>query len=205
MVFQSIEYLIFLISVLAVYFWLPRREQNLVIIAASYIFYGWVHPWYLILICITTIFDWVCAIGIEDGKTAKTRKAYFITEHQRELRHLVRVQILRLLRGERDHGARVDCVRCHRHGSSTSPCRRGSRSSPSRACRMRSMSTRAKPKPAVRSLTMPRSSRSSRSSWPVPLSAPGTCCRNMRCRAPSGLRACAPALRRRSGVCSKKW
>jgi D-alanyl-lipoteichoic acid acyltransferase DltB (MBOAT superfamily) len=79
MVFQSIEYLIFLISVLAVYFWLPRREQNLVIIAASYVFYGWVHPWYLILICITTIFDWVCAIGIEDGQTAKTRKAYFIT------------------------------------------------------------------------------------------------------------------------------
>lgn len=79
MVFQSIEYLIFLISVLAVYFWLPRREQNLVIITASYVFYGWVHPWYLILICITTIFDWVCAIGIEDGQTAKKRKAYFIT------------------------------------------------------------------------------------------------------------------------------
>jgi len=79
MVFQSIEYLIFLISVLALYFWLPRRGQNVLIIAASYVFYGWVHPWYLILIGITTIFDWVCAIGMEDSPTPQRRKVFFIT------------------------------------------------------------------------------------------------------------------------------
>ena len=79
MIFQSIEYVIFLVSLLALYFWLPRREQNLLIIIASYIFYGWVHPWYLILIGITTIFDWGCAIGMENSSTQARKKAFFIT------------------------------------------------------------------------------------------------------------------------------
>lgn len=79
MVFQSIEYLIFLVCVLAVYFWLPRRGQNALLVAASYVFYCWVHHWYLILIGVTTLFDWFCARGIEDSQTARGRKAYFIT------------------------------------------------------------------------------------------------------------------------------
>lgn len=79
MIFQSIEYLIFLVCVLALYFWLPRKGQNVLLIAASYVFYGWVHPWYLILIGITTIFDWGCAIGMENSGTAGRRKAFFIT------------------------------------------------------------------------------------------------------------------------------
>lgn len=35
MIFQSIEYLLFLVCVLALYYWLPRRGQNVVIIAAT--------------------------------------------------------------------------------------------------------------------------------------------------------------------------
>ena len=79
MVFQSLEYLLFLVCVLAVYYWLPKRGQNLLIVAASYVFYGWVHHWYLILIGITTLFDWGCAIGMEDSATARRRKAFLIT------------------------------------------------------------------------------------------------------------------------------
>ena len=79
MVFQSIEYLLFLVCVLAVYFWLPRRGQNALLIAASYTFYCWVHQWYLILIGLTTIFDWFCARGMEDSRSAGQRKAFFIT------------------------------------------------------------------------------------------------------------------------------
>ena len=79
MVFQSIEYLIFLVCVLAVYFWLPRRGQNALLIIGSYIFYCWVHHWYLILIGLTTIFDWFCARGMEDSRSAGQRKAFFIT------------------------------------------------------------------------------------------------------------------------------
>lgn len=42
-------------------------------------FYGWVHQWYLILIGITTLFDWGCAIGMEDSKTQARKKAFFYT------------------------------------------------------------------------------------------------------------------------------
>lgn len=79
MVFQSIEYLVFLLCVLALYYWLPRRGQNLLIITASYVFYGWVHHWYLILIGVTTIFDWACANGMEDSTTPRQKKAFLIT------------------------------------------------------------------------------------------------------------------------------
>ena len=67
MVFQSLEYLLFLVCVLVLYYWLPKRGQNLLIVAASYVFYGWVHQWYLILIGITTLFDWGCALGMENS------------------------------------------------------------------------------------------------------------------------------------------
>lgn len=76
MSFQSIDYLIFLCSLLAVYFWLPVRGQNVLLLAASYLFYGWVHPWYLILISITTVFDWACALGMDASRTPARRKLF---------------------------------------------------------------------------------------------------------------------------------
>ena len=65
MIFQSLEYLIFLVCVLAVYWNLPHRAQNLFLVAASYIFYGWVHPWFLIPFLVTTVVDYFVAVGIE--------------------------------------------------------------------------------------------------------------------------------------------
>ncbi|MBL9116616.1 MAG: MBOAT family protein [Verrucomicrobiaceae bacterium] len=78
MIFQSVEYLIFFTLLLCVYFWLPRKGQNLLLVVASYIFYGWIHHWYVLLIGITTLFDWGCAIGMEKSTSDKQRKAYFI-------------------------------------------------------------------------------------------------------------------------------
>ncbi len=78
MIFQSIEYLCFLSLLLAVYFWLPIRGQNLLLLAASYVFYGWVHPWYLILIAITTVFDWGCALGMDGSSTPANRKRFLV-------------------------------------------------------------------------------------------------------------------------------
>jgi len=79
MVFQSIEYLIFLVCVLAIYYWLPKSGQNLIIVAASYIFYGWIHPWYVGLIVLITLMDWICAIGMADSPTPQRKKAFLIT------------------------------------------------------------------------------------------------------------------------------
>ena len=79
MIFQSLEYFIFLVCLLGLYYWLPKQGQNLLIILASYVFYCWVHQWYLILISITTLFDWGCALGMEKSSTPRARKAFFIT------------------------------------------------------------------------------------------------------------------------------
>lgn len=78
MVFQSYEFLIFFCGLLGAYFWLPARGQNLLLIAASYVFYGWIHQWYLLLIGVTTLFDWACALGMERSRTPLQRKAFFI-------------------------------------------------------------------------------------------------------------------------------
>src|SRR4029077_5538650 len=65
MIFHSLVYLVFLVVVLAIYWSLPRRGQNFFIILASYIFYGWEHPWFLLPLWASTLIDWLCALGME--------------------------------------------------------------------------------------------------------------------------------------------
>ncbi|MEO7723583.1 MAG: MBOAT family O-acyltransferase, partial [Chthoniobacterales bacterium] len=65
MIFHSLTYLVFLALVLALYWSLPRRSQNFMLIIASYIFYGWEHPWFLLPLWASTIVDYSCAIGME--------------------------------------------------------------------------------------------------------------------------------------------
>lgn len=64
MIFHSLEFLAFLLVVLAAYWSLGRRGQNLLLLVASYVFYGWVHPWFLILIASSTVVDFLCGLGI---------------------------------------------------------------------------------------------------------------------------------------------
>ncbi|MCP4709019.1 MAG: MBOAT family protein [Planctomycetes bacterium] len=65
MVFTSIDYLIFLTGVFALY-WLIRVKsaQNLILLTASYIFYGYIHHWFCILIAISTLTDYFCGLGM---------------------------------------------------------------------------------------------------------------------------------------------
>lgn len=65
MIFQSLTYLIFLVIVLAVYWSLRRQVQNVLLVTASYIFYGWEHPWYLLPLWASTLVDYGCALGME--------------------------------------------------------------------------------------------------------------------------------------------
>ena len=60
MLFNSIDFLIFLPVVLAVYYVLSTRAQNVWLLAASYTFYGWWDWRFLGLILISTVVDfWV--------------------------------------------------------------------------------------------------------------------------------------------------
>ena len=64
MIFHSLEFLAFFVLTLAGYWAMPMRAQNVLILVASYVFYGWVHPWFLVLIFATTLIDFGSARGM---------------------------------------------------------------------------------------------------------------------------------------------
>ena len=67
MLFNSIEFLFFLPAVFLVY-WLvlkKRLSRNIFIILASYVFYGWWSPVFLLLIFITSVSSFLFGIAIE--------------------------------------------------------------------------------------------------------------------------------------------
>ena len=77
MIFHSLTYVVFFAIVLALYWSLPRRGQNVFLIGASYIFYGWEHPWFLLPLWGSTLVDYGCALGME--YFPKKRRVFLIT------------------------------------------------------------------------------------------------------------------------------
>ena len=88
MLFNSLEYLIFLPIVFLLYWFVfdyalskckhQLLLQNLFIVVASYIFYGWWDWRFLILIAITTFLSFLSGIGIERASTQRGKKAVMI-------------------------------------------------------------------------------------------------------------------------------
>lgn len=64
MLFNSLNFFIFFCIVLSLYFILPHRWQNRMLLIASYIFYGWWDWRFLSLIFISTMTDYICGIKI---------------------------------------------------------------------------------------------------------------------------------------------
>jgi alginate O-acetyltransferase complex protein AlgI len=69
----------FLPVVLAIYYILPRFRNGFLTLA-SYVFYGWWEPWFVLLMMFSTVLDFVCGriIGAP-GATPARRKAALIT------------------------------------------------------------------------------------------------------------------------------
>ena len=65
MIFHSLDFVVFFVVVVAVYWMLPLRGQNLLLLVASYVFYGYIHPWFLLLIAASTLVDYCAARGME--------------------------------------------------------------------------------------------------------------------------------------------
>jgi alginate O-acetyltransferase complex protein AlgI len=65
LVFHASEFLVFFVATFTL-FWLVGRVrwQNLLLLIASYLFYGWVHPWFCILVAVSTIVDFAASHGI---------------------------------------------------------------------------------------------------------------------------------------------
>jgi alginate O-acetyltransferase complex protein AlgI len=64
-IFHSIDFLVFFVIVVAAYWCMPHRAQNVLLLVASYVFYGYVHPWFLTLIATSTLIDYASARGME--------------------------------------------------------------------------------------------------------------------------------------------
>jgi alginate O-acetyltransferase complex protein AlgI len=68
----------FLPLVLAVYHLLPRRARNGWLVVASYGFYGWGNPLYLLLLLFSTLLDFGCALGMAGGPSGGRRRALLL-------------------------------------------------------------------------------------------------------------------------------
>jgi D-alanyl-lipoteichoic acid acyltransferase DltB (MBOAT superfamily) len=64
-IFHSLDFVVFFVVVVALYWRLRRRAQNALLLVSSYFFYGYVHPWFLILIASSTVIDYFSARGME--------------------------------------------------------------------------------------------------------------------------------------------
>lgn len=73
MLFNSIEFLIFLPIVFAIYWLLGKRLklQNAFVVLASYVFYGWWDWRFLILIAITSFCSWGSGLLIAKSQESK--------------------------------------------------------------------------------------------------------------------------------------
>lgn len=73
MLFNSFEFPVFFAVCLFLYWCFRKsiRQQNLLLLVASYFFYGWWDIRFLTLITLSTAIDYVCAIGIERKQIEK--------------------------------------------------------------------------------------------------------------------------------------
>ena len=75
MIFTSFEYVAFLGILFFLYWVLKNRHyQNTLLLVGSYIFYGYIHPWFCFLIAGITIVNFLCSLGMK--RYEQWRKLY---------------------------------------------------------------------------------------------------------------------------------
>jgi D-alanyl-lipoteichoic acid acyltransferase DltB (MBOAT superfamily) len=76
MVFNSVTFLVFLAVVLTAYYRLKHRGQNVLLLVASYVFYGWWDWRFLSLLVFTSGFDYWCALWLDRESNPAKRKMF---------------------------------------------------------------------------------------------------------------------------------
>ena len=74
MVFNSVEFAVFLPLVFILYWTVLRKRQNALLLVGSYLFYGWWDWRFLGLIIISTVTDFFVAQAIEDSEDDRRRR-----------------------------------------------------------------------------------------------------------------------------------
>ena len=79
MVFNSIEFLIFLPIVVVLFYLLPQKARWLMLLAASCVFYMWFVPKYILILLVTIVIDFSAGILMENhAGRPKLKKTYLI-------------------------------------------------------------------------------------------------------------------------------
>lgn len=80
MLFNSIEYIVFLPIVFAIYWLLEKRLklQNAFVVLASYVFYGWWDWRFLILIALTSFCSWGSGLLIAESKEQRAKSKFWL-------------------------------------------------------------------------------------------------------------------------------
>src|SRR5438445_13815132 len=78
MLFDSPAYFIFLIPVVLIYWRLNRRQQNVFLLLASYLFYGWWDWRFLALMICSTTVDFLIAQKISANNGDTNRKKWLV-------------------------------------------------------------------------------------------------------------------------------
>lgn len=78
MFFNSLHFLVFFASVVVLYFAIPSRYRWVLLLAASYYFYGCWRVEYLGLIILSTLVDYFSALEIQKSTTVRRRKTFLI-------------------------------------------------------------------------------------------------------------------------------
>lgn len=76
MPFNSLTFLVFFLIVYAIYRLLPHRAQNVFLLIASYVFYGWWDIRFLFLIVLSTSLDYACGLMIHQGSITKKQRHF---------------------------------------------------------------------------------------------------------------------------------
>lgn len=76
MLFNSLVFVVFFLIVYGLYRLLPHRGQNRMLLAASYLFYGWWDWRFLSLIAASTALDYGCGLAIHGASTQRRRKLF---------------------------------------------------------------------------------------------------------------------------------
>ena len=65
MVFTTPEFIVFFAAVFVAYWTLPSRGRWWLLLAASWLFYAWASPYYLIFLGVTTVVTYLAAVGMD--------------------------------------------------------------------------------------------------------------------------------------------
>ena len=71
MLYNSAQFLVFFIAVYSLYVFLGHKQQNILLLVASYIFYGAWDIKFLFLIILSTIIDYIVALMIDGEANQK--------------------------------------------------------------------------------------------------------------------------------------